>query len=142
MSDCTVANIGAQAAFLELPYFSSDGHGVISLEHCRYTGSRIAAFLRTDSPCWSGTVHEFDANTPVKQWADYLPPPFAKWVENATYQPGALVINAGTGYRCIVAHQPTPTTSPAPSTARSTGSRPSRRSCSKRRSLEQRRLRK
>jgi len=112
LHDCHIANMGPDAAFLNLDFYNSEGRGTISLDQCTYAGTPIASFIRTDSPWWSGPISDWNPKTPVKKPVDQLPPPFSGWEAKRNYTPGSLLTVAGQAYKCTVAHVALPVNRP------------------------------
>ncbi|MDB5357249.1 MAG: hypothetical protein JWN24_3702 [Phycisphaerales bacterium] len=104
MRNCSVSNMGPDAAFLELPFFSGPNPARLLVENCSYAGSPIAAWVRTDSPWWSGEVTGFDPNAPVAKYLDSRPPHFPDWKAGAAYRPDSSVIQGSDAWQCIAEH--------------------------------------
>jgi len=113
LDDCAVANMGPDAAFLELPTSPSRGHFITNCTACRYTGTPIAAFIRAESPWWNGQVTGLDPKIPAKKLLDYQPCAFPTWKAGATYQPGQTVQVNTQLYECTTMNKADEKNAPA-----------------------------
>ncbi len=112
LRDCSVANLADAAAFLELPFVPSPCSARLLMENCRYQGNPIAAWIRTDSPWWSGPVTAFDPAAPVKKRIDFQPPPARPWKPATAYKKNALAESNEQVWRCLADHTADTTNAP------------------------------
>lgn len=107
LRDSAVANLGPDAAVVEFPWSQGPCSARMLLERCTYTGRPIAAWVRTDSPWWSGRAMGCGAaaDAPVRRLMDWRPPPSAPaWKAGTAYKTGALATDANAVWRCLQDH--------------------------------------
>jgi hypothetical protein len=85
MRDCSAANMGPSAAFVELPFVAFRSPGTLLLERCADRGTPISAWVRTDSAWWAGQVREFDPVAPVAKYFVSNAPSFPVWGPGKKY---------------------------------------------------------
>jgi hypothetical protein len=103
MRNSSVANMGGDAVFLDLPTVDPREARLL-LEHCTYAGSPIAAWVRTESPYWNGQVTGFDPLSPVRKYLDYRTPNPSAWKAGMKYNKGMLVASGDEVWECTEPH--------------------------------------
>jgi hypothetical protein len=104
MRDCSVANMGPKAAFVELPFVAFRSPGTLLLERCAYRGNPISAWVRTDSAWWAGQVREFDPVAPVAKYFVSNAPPFPVWGPGKKYHRNEHVLFSERGWEALDDH--------------------------------------
>lgn len=98
--NCQVGNMGPQAAFIELPLIDAPCAAKLLAENCSYTGSPIAAWIRTASPWWTGQFLGFDPHAPVQKFMEASLPALQQWKPEAAYHKRDHVIYGGRAWLC------------------------------------------
>jgi hypothetical protein len=101
LRDVKFANMGPQAAFLDMRYtnpLANRASKTLYLAGWGYTGDPIAAFLRGDDPDICGTVLDYPVHPPFTACTEWLAP---NWSASGTYAQGALVNDNGQLFRAL-----------------------------------------
>jgi hypothetical protein len=108
MRDCRFSNMGLDAAWLTMSYSRPPSPKMLWLTGCRYTGTPIAALLRTDDPDVQGVIEDCPAAPPYRDWVQWSAP---RWKPSMQYQPQDRVQD---GNKMYVARKPNINRRPGP----------------------------
>ncbi len=123
LRDCIAANMGPAAAFVDLQFSGGPGNGRILVEKCAYRGAPIAAWIKSDSPWWSGSFSASAPDHSVSKALDLRLHPSPEWKAGATYTHGSLVNLEGAAWLAAADHIATEDNKPGASSSSSTWTR-------------------